>query len=291
MTEFLTAKEVLEDFKIGNHILKKWRNYGLKYKIVSPHNFQYKYDDIIEFINQPKFYVYVFLDTSKIGPFKYDEFEYQPFYVGKGIFDRCETHLKRHYLYVRIDNKYKCNKIKKLLTNNINIKIIKLFENLTEDESYIKEEKLIRIIGIKESGGPLTNLTYGGIGGRKMSDESKEKMKKTIKDQFESGERISPMLGKTHSPETLKKCSRKGFKFSDKQKVNLKKVRENNKNKSQTLWWKITSPNNEIFIVYGLGQFCREHNLSQSHMFSVAKGIRKHHKNWKCEYYKKDLFI
>jgi len=225
--------------------------------------------------------------ASKNGIFKYGnfEFEYQPFYVGKGKFDRCEIHFKKYYLYVKNDNDYKNNKIKKLLNKNIEIKTIKLFENLTEDEAYIKEEELIRIIGIKETGGPLTNLTYGGVGGRKMSEESIEKMRKTIKEQYESGKRVPPMLGKTHTPEALKKCSRKGFKFSNEQKMNLKKVRENNKNKSQTLWWKITSPINEIFIVYGLGQFCREHNLKQSQMFYVAKGIRKHYKNWKCEYY------
>ena len=68
----------------------------MKYKIISSYNFQYKYENIVEFIESPKSYVYVFLDTSKKGTVQYGEykFEYQPFYVGKGTFDRCDEHFK-----------------------------------------------------------------------------------------------------------------------------------------------------------------------------------------------------
>lgn len=44
-----------------------------------------------------RFYVYALLDPRKPGKYKYGEYEfdYEPFYVGKGSGDRCEHHLPR----------------------------------------------------------------------------------------------------------------------------------------------------------------------------------------------------
>lgn len=45
---------------------------------------------------QNKFYVYVYLDPRKPGKYKYGEYEfdYEPFYVGKGTGRRIRNHFK-----------------------------------------------------------------------------------------------------------------------------------------------------------------------------------------------------
>lgn len=120
------------------------------------------------------YYVYVYLDPRKRGNFKYTNisFECEPFYVGKGKADRFLKHLtenKRHY---------KNNKIKAILNAGLKPIIVKLYENLNEEDSFIKEMEVIKIIGRLDLNlGPLTNLTDGGEGhsGYKHSNEFKEK--------------------------------------------------------------------------------------------------------------------
>jgi hypothetical protein len=54
------------------------------------------------------FYTYIYLDPRKPGNFKYGkyEFNYEPFYVGKGYNERCYIHLKCK------DDYFKTRKIK-----------------------------------------------------------------------------------------------------------------------------------------------------------------------------------
>lgn len=47
--------------------------------------------------------------------------------------------------------------------------------------------------------------------------------------------------------------------------------------------YKVTSPSGDVYNVYGLTQFCREHNLDQAHMVKVSKKIYSQHKGWLCE--------
>jgi len=145
------------------------------------------------------------------------------------------------------------------------------------------------MIGNRYSHGPLTNLD-NGLSGISKPESVRRKISETKKRQYASGEVIHPMLGKKFSKKSilLRVNKMKGMKWNKEQKENLKKIRCKYKNKSQTKYWKVISPNGEEKIVYGLGEFCRNNNLQQSHMFSVAKGHRKHHKKWKCEYYKPD---
>lgn len=110
------------------------------------------------------YFVYCILDTTKKGNFVFDniEFEYEPFYIGKGKGMRYKNHLMSSQLK-RDTNKMKVNKILKIFKSGTEPKIIKLYENLNEDVSLLKEKHLINVIGRKDYGkGPLTNLTNGG---------------------------------------------------------------------------------------------------------------------------------
>jgi hypothetical protein len=141
---------------------------------------------------------------------------------------------------------------------------------------------------MKKFGGPLTNLYDGGCGSSK-SEETRQKISATKKAMYASGEIKHWAIGKKWSKERREKTANtrnsKDMRWTDKQKDKLKTIRCLKKNKSQTRYWKITSPDGEKFIVYGLGEFCRNHDLCQAHMFEVANHRRKHQKKWICEYH------
>jgi len=173
-----------------------------------------------------KFYVYIYLDPRKPGKYKYGEYEfdYEPFYVGKGLGKRIYRHLQL------LDNFLpKSNKIKKIIkeTEN-NPVIVKFKENLTEIESFDLERVLIKIIGRKDLKlGPLTNLTYGGEGtsGWKPSKETLLNMGKSHKGSIFSENHIKnlskSLSGRIFSKEHCDNISlgKKGKKiFSDEAK-------------------------------------------------------------------------
>ena len=140
------------------------------------------------------YYVYVYLDTRKMGNFVYNDlkFEYEPFYIGKGKNNRDVIHLEKcknckSGTYPFYD------KLNKILYEGFQPIIIRLENFTNEEESLIKEKMFISLIGRKtENKGPLMNLTNGGIGGdtfsghtenrkleirQKMSDSNKGKNK------------------------------------------------------------------------------------------------------------------
>lgn len=49
------------------------------------------------------------------------------------------------------------------------------------------------------------------------------------------------------------------------------------------------SPKGEYLVVRNLAEFCRENNLRDSHMYSVAAGKRDHHKGWILDKNKKEF--
>jgi hypothetical protein len=126
-----------------------------------------------------KFYVYVFLDPRKPGKYVYDNicFTYEPFYIGKGTSNRIIISK-----YSKL-NPLKTNKIKKIESSGLNVISYKLFDNLTETDSFDIEMDLIKRIGkILNETGPLVNFSDGGTGGDNISNhpnrnEIVEKMK------------------------------------------------------------------------------------------------------------------
>jgi hypothetical protein len=143
------------------------------------------------------YYVYVYLNPLKRGKFIYGDyqFDYEPFYVGKGKDRRCYYHLTEKSL-IKINNK---NKIIKEIIQTDNKPIIeKVFFNLSEIESYQKEIQLIKKIGLSlENKGPLTNLTYGGEGSMSVyiTEDTRKKLSECGKKNGYKGKTLEEIHG------------------------------------------------------------------------------------------------
>lgn len=144
---------------------------------------------IFENLDINDYYIYIYLDPKKFGKYKYGEyeFEYEPFYVGKGKNKRYKNIVGgRNEDFINI-----INEIEKFGFEPI---VVKLFKNLSEKQSFEIEEKLILEIGrIDLNTGSLINKTSGGQGssGLKHSEEELKKRRKNfsdIKKEFESRE-------------------------------------------------------------------------------------------------------
>jgi hypothetical protein len=124
-----------------------------------------------------KYFVYVYLNTLKPGKFEYENlsFDFEPFYVGKGLGKRDLYHLNK----VKNKNKYKNSQkfkiIEDIISNNYEPKIIKIFENCEEKDSLLLEKETILKIGrLDINRGPLTNLNDGGLKPQDNYKHSKE---------------------------------------------------------------------------------------------------------------------
>ena len=161
-------------------------------------------------------YIYVFLDCFKPGNYEYGElkFEFEPFYIGKGISDRIITS--------KCDKKtFKSQKIKSIKNKGGEVISYKIYENLSLEDSNLKEKELIKMIGRRDLGlGPLTNLTDGGDGrlNGRNSPESNEKMRKSLLDYH-------------------KNLEEKGIKIKRTEQT-IMKLREINKGENNPMWGK-----------------------------------------------------
>jgi hypothetical protein len=237
------------------------------------------------------FYVYSILDSRKPGNYRYNdlEFSYEPIYIGKGKKNRLNDHLKTRALR---KNSFKNNKIKNILKENLKPMIIKLKENLSENDALSFEKEYISKIG-RYPNGPLTNLTNGGDGvsGLKHSQDSLQKMSKTWfskdyvswnKDKIMTEEHCKNLsivhIGKTLLSETKAKLSvvRKDIKKSKDHKI---KIKESLCKKT----YKFTSPENQEFLVKNYKEFAKLHDLSIGNVCSLLQGKRKHCKGWTGE--------
>jgi len=124
-----------------------------------------------------QFYVYMY----------YRPWDGSPCYVGKGTRDRWLSHAKYG---VRLANKNFANIFKKAQSLGLEVLKSKIRENLTEQEAFEIEISIIKLIGRKENGGPLVNLTDGGEGvsGLVCSDEQRKRMSVSARERWKSPE-------------------------------------------------------------------------------------------------------
>jgi hypothetical protein len=125
-------------------------------------------------------YVYVYLDPRKPGNYNYINynFEYEPFYIGKGKERRYKTHLEKVKNGICKDL-LKDYIIKELLSLNLEPIIIKYRDNMKENEALELEKNMIISIGrVDLKTGPLSNLSNGGqgISNRKFTDTHRKNL-------------------------------------------------------------------------------------------------------------------
>jgi len=202
------------------------------------------------------YFVYALLDLRKKSEFVYSSYSFknEPFYIGVSYRkDRLNEHFWKNQ-----SNNFKQAVIDKILKegylkeNMVSV----LLKNLTKEEAFEKEKELISLIGRRNKNlGPLTNLSSGGEGTYKLSQEQREELKLQCK--------LNPSFkNKKHTEESKEKArktigdSRKGVlnanygkrwtseqkeQASIKQKENLKHLRgENNPSKRKEVRLKIS---------------------------------------------------
>ena len=116
--------------------------------------------------------------------------------------------------------------------------------------------------------------------GKKLSKETKLKISNSVKNLYTDEYRklISIKTKKAMlNPEVKRRLSisHKGHKHSEETK---KKMIESKSKK-----YIIHSPENQVYEIKNLKQFCLENDLNNSCMCNVAMGRRKNHKGWICE--------
>jgi hypothetical protein len=174
------------------------------------------------------FYVYVYLDPlypiySEYGDLKFD---YLPIYIGKGKDNRYKDHLRK------TNNPIFSNKIKCWKRKQIEPIVLKLHENLTEQEAWDLEKKYISSIGRLDKGiGPLLNLTDGGDGPAGRVSWCKGKPTGWVATEEQRAKISAANKGKVMSPETRAKISA-GLKGKPKSAEQRAKLSAANKGKS-----------------------------------------------------------
>jgi hypothetical protein len=169
------------------------------------------------------FYVYALTDPRNSDRF---------FYIGKGTKSRAQHHLRRS---TNSENNSKQATVKAIRNDGFEPGVIKLFENLTEQEALDKEIELIALYGRKDLGlGHLTNLTNGGEGtsGHKHTEETKKKMREAVRPN--KGKKLRTPRTPEHTAKVAKSrigkpSPIKGTTWTDEQKANLSKLRKGSK--------------------------------------------------------------
>lgn len=277
---FGTSKKNVPDYRIRNCYL-------------------HSLDKYLEQETELMYYVYQLVDPRNN----------QPFYVGKGTGNRAHTHLWESGF---TQNQYKENKIASIRADGYEPIVVYVAENIIDEElAYSIEADLINQYGRKgyDQDGILTNVcpdnrppnhkgkSYeeiygpekakqqralrsklqkerGGYGPDKHSAETRRKISKAVNGTN------NPMYGKNHTTESKLLIGKANKKYTGKL---------NKKSKC----YKLTSPNGEVFILYGgdAADFCKEHNLSYSTLKMQIQqnwGIPKKGKTkgWKFEEHK-----
>lgn len=183
-----------------------------------------------------KFYVYIYLDPRKPGDYKFPGFSFNflPIYVGKGSNNRDRIHLK----FCKKYDTHFYRILRRIFNENKEPQIIRIRENLTEEEAFRLEIELINIIGrIDLKTGTLLNKTKGGDG----VNIPKEVRSKAAKENW-------------------KRKEYKNF-FLDLNSDD----------------WKIIFPDETCLIIKNLNKWCQQNNFNYSSCKTFSKNKIKYH--------------
>lgn len=196
-----------------------------------------------------------------------------PFYIGKGKNNRFLSHLKENYK--NSDNKKKWCKIESLRKKGLEpiIEFVKM--NLSENEAYNLEKKLIKKFGRKgiDENGILTNICLDNRPPKVIwTDEMKEEQRRK-------------RTGTKHSDLTKEKCRQinLGKKKSETHKKNIKENCNNKGNKNpkydKTIYTFFNTKSDEVFVGTRY-ELIIKYNLLGSEICRLLKGLCKSHRGW-----------
>jgi hypothetical protein len=179
-------------------------------------------------------YVYIYLDTRKSGKFIYYdlEFDYEPFYVGKGCGDRYNNHLNEK----KVVNRHKSGKIENIKKVGLLPKIVFICDSVSDDVAKSIEMLTISKIG-RYPNGPLTNLTNGGDGAMGFN-RSKDSIDKQIKSTLSN----HTWLTKMKSPEFAAMVSERMTEYYSNDE-NKKLISKRQSGSGNSMYGKKTSDN------------------------------------------------
>jgi hypothetical protein len=187
-----------------------------------------------------------------------------PYYIGKGKGNRAHNQHKRKGIgFLPVPPKDR---------------IIKLKQNLTEEEAFKHEVYMISVFGRKDLGtGILINLTNGGEGpsgaipwniGKKLSQEIVEKIRKKATGRI-LDENTKQKMSKSH----------KGIKHTEETKklISQKQLGKNNHN-SQYIWI-FTFESGEVVKTSSMPSWCKNNGYDKAALMRVCKGQVGRHKD------------
>jgi hypothetical protein len=178
--------------------------------------------------------------------------------------------------------------------------VVKVKEHETKEDALKHEELFLTSVDAGRSEHWL-NMSNGGknfcIGsGEKNHNFGKHPSEETLAKLREAnlGEN-HPQFGKHRTEKTLAKIRENHADVSGENhymfgkhhtEETLAKLREANLGENSPLAksYIVTNPDGYEESITGIAKFCREHNLNTGAMAQVARGKRKHHKGFKCEY-------
>jgi len=178
-------------------------------------------------------------------------------YIGKtnNLYKRLSAHKNDRRSITHLTNA-----IDKYGIDNFECQIIE--ENISKEK--IKEKEIFYIKEFDSYKSNNYNSTAGGDGflsGKDHPFYGKKRPKEVIK-------KISQTKKKNHPFKGKKIPWLKGPPFGEKHFLAKEYI--------------VTSPEGKEFRIKGINDFCRKNNLSPQLMCKVSKGLRNHHKKWKC---------
>jgi hypothetical protein len=221
------------------------------------------------------------LDTREKRTFSFRnfEFDYIPFYVGKGRDYRYADHFQ--YSTLSKENNRKATKIKSIINETgENPLVVILYKNLSNNESLKIESEIISELKRIKDGGILTNTTLGGENPPPLCGKDNGFFKRHHTQQSKNMMRLRK-LGKKLKKEHIKKLKeshmgkKNGF-FGKAHTKETKKLMSKLKEERQRKHYILINENGETINVENLKQFCKDNGYSYSCICNlVAKRINK----------------